>query len=337
MAALPPHLSRAARYCADTFNGAVAAAALSAAWDLGLLDELADADSLDVCAFATRRDVHLGGLRAILAALASREIVVLNAEQATVARGPGFEEAFKNRGFFYWLTRGCSELFTDLTDLTLNEQRADRVMHRDSRAISVACRAIARTFFDPPLRELIDDLPFRTVADLGCGSADRIIMLARQRPSIRAVGIDVAHGALAVSKEAVAEAGLEDRITLIQDDVLAMSPRPEYQDVDLVTCFLMGHDFWPRDNCVRTLRGLREVFPNARNLILGDTCRSTDLPGPALPMFTAGFETVHAVMDQYLPTFEEWTSVLEEGGWTRADQRLIDLPASSFIFRLIPA
>ncbi|TNH22688.1 methyltransferase domain-containing protein [Micromonospora orduensis] len=337
MTALSPYMSRDARYCADTFNGAVAAAALSAAWDLGLLDELAHSDSMDVRHFATRSNAHLGSLRAILAALASREIVVMDAERTTAARGPGFDEAFKNRGFFYWLTRGCGELFTDLTDLTLNEPRADRVMHRDSRAISVACRSIAQTFFDPPLRELIDGLPFGTVADLGCGSSDRIIMLAQQRPSIRAVGIDIAHGALAVSKEAVAEAELEDRITLIRDDVLSMSPRPEYEDIDLVTCFLMGHDFWPRDNCVRTLRRLREVFPNARNLILGDTCRSTQVRGSEMPMFTVGFETVHAVMDQYLPTFEEWTSVLEESGWTRADQRLIDLPAFSFIVRLTPA
>ncbi|MFG1892308.1 class I SAM-dependent methyltransferase [Micromonospora sp. NPDC049051] len=333
----PLHLSRDERYCADTFNGAVAAAALSAAWDIGLLEELAEKDALDVHRFAAGRDVHLGAVRAILTALASREIVVLDPLRKTASRGPGFEDAFKNRGFFYWLTRGCGELFTDLTRLTLNSERADRGMNRDSRAISVACRSIARTFFDPPLRELLDGMSFTTVADLGCGSADRIIMLAQQWPSVRAVGIDVAQGALAVSKEAVADAQLGHRITLVEDDVLTMAPRPEYRGVDLVTCFLMGHDFWPRENCINTLRRIRQVFPNVRNLVLGDTCRSTDVHGTDLPMFTLGFETVHAVMDQYLPTLEEWHSAIEESGWKRADERLIDLPAFSFIFRLTPA
>jgi SAM-dependent methyltransferase len=209
-------------------------------------------------------------------------------------------------------------------------------MRRDSRAISVACRSIARTFFDPPLREILDGIDFTTVADLGCGSGDRIIMLAEQRPDIRAIGVDIARGALGVAGEAVQEAELLDRITLIQDDVLNMSPRPEYTDVDLVTCFLMGHDFWPRDNCVKTLQQLRENFPNLRNLVLGDTCRSVGVEGPDLPMFTIGFETVHAVMDQYLPTLDEWYSVIEESGWRRTDQRLIDLPAFSFIFHLTP-
>jgi len=209
-------------------------------------------------------------------------------------------------------------------------------MRRDARAISVACRSIARNFFDPPLRDLLDGIDFTTVADLGCGSGDRIIMLAEQRPS-RAIGVDIALGALDVAREAIREAKLEERITLIQDDVLNMPPRPEYADVDLVTCFLMGHDFWPRDNCVKTLQQLREIFPNLRSLILGDTCRSVGVEGPDLPMFTVGFETVHALMDQYLPTLDEWYSVIDASGWRLADQRLIDLPAFSFIFHLTPA
>jgi SAM-dependent methyltransferase len=322
-----------ARYCADTFNGAVAAAALNTAWDIGLLDELADADAVDVAEFTARTGTHPGAVGKLLLALSSRRIVVVDDATNVARRGPGFDEASRTRGFFYWLTRGCGELFTDLTTLV----RADRPMSRDARAISLACRSIARTFFDPPLRDLLDGVDYSTVADLGCGSGDRIIMLAEQRPDVRAMGIDIAAGAVTLAREAVREAQLEDRITLTRDNVLEMSVRPEYADVDLVTCFLMGHDFWPRDNCVQTLRQLRENFPNLRNLVLGDTCRSVGVDGPDLPMFTLGFETVHAVMDQYLPTLEEWYTVIDESGWRLADQRLIDLPAFSFIFRLIPA
>lgn len=336
MTAAPAQLLEEARYCADTFNGAVAAAALSAAWDIGLLDELAVRDAVDVPEFAARTGTHLEAARKILVALSSRRIVAVDAGPNVARRGPGFDEAFRTKGFFYWLTRGCGELFTDLTTLVRTDERAERQMRRDAGAISVACRSIARNFFDPPLRDLLDGIDFTTVADLGCGSGDRIIMLAEQRPS-RAIGVDIALGALDVAREAIREAKLEERITLIQDDVLNMPPRPEYADVDLVTCFLMGHDFWPRDNCVKTLQQLREIFPNLRSLILGDTCRSVGVEGPDLPMFTVGFETVHALMDQYLPTLDEWYSVIDASGWRLADQRLIDLPAFSFIFHLTPA
>ncbi|KAB2343771.1 MULTISPECIES: class I SAM-dependent methyltransferase [Actinomadura] len=337
MTAATTHLPKEARYCADTFNGAVAAAALSAAWDIGLLDELADRDAVDVPEFTARTRTHPEAVRRILVALSSRRIVVVDAGPNLARRGPGFDEAFRTRGFFYWLTRGCGELFTDLTTLVRTDERADRQMRRDSRAISVACRSIARNFFDPPLRDLLDGIDYTTVADLGCGSGDRIIMLAERQPAIRAIGVDIAPGALTVAGEAVRDANLTDRITLLRDDVLNMSPRPEYADAELVTCFLMGHDFWPRDNCVKTLQKLRETFPNGRNLLLGDTCRSVGVEGPDLPMFTLGFETVHAIMDQYLPTLDEWYSVIDESGWRLADQRLIELPAFSFIFHLTPA
>lgn len=330
-------LSDEAQYCADTFNGAIASAAVSAAWEIGLLDELERAGRVGIDEFSAASRAHPDVVRAILVALSSRRIVTLDPARTAATTDVGFESAYRTKGFFYWLTRGCGELLTTLPAKVLEEDRQGDFVRRDSRAISVACRNIARTFFDPPFRELLQGVDCATVADLGCGSSDRLIMLADQMPQIRGIGIDVAAGAITVSKEAIAEAGMEDRISLVQDDVLNLAPRDEYAAVDLVTCFLMGHDFWPRENAVTMLRRLRESFPNAKNLIIGDTCRSTGVDGPGHPMFTLGFETVHTVMDQYIPTLDEWSSVLEESGWRIADRRMIDLPAFSFIYRLTPA
>ncbi|WP_442738383.1 class I SAM-dependent methyltransferase [Streptomyces pseudogriseolus] len=324
-------------YCAETFNAAIASAALSAAWETGLLDELATTRRVVAEEFARSNDAHPEVVRALLVALSSRRIVKLDADRAVATTDVGFDNAYRTRGFFYWLTRGCGELLTALgTKVTYKDRQGDYI-HRDARAISVACRSIARTFFDPPFRELIEGIDFGTVADLGCGSGDRITMLANLRPELRAVGIDIAEEAISVAEEAVEKAGFGDRITLVQDNALHLTPRPEYEDVELVTCFLMGHDFWPRDVCVKTLRELRATFPNLKHLVLGDTCRSTGIEGVAFPMFTLGFETVHTVMDQYLPTLEEWEGVLEESGWRVADRRTIDLPAFSFVYRLTPA
>ncbi|GAA2468818.1 MULTISPECIES: class I SAM-dependent methyltransferase [Streptomyces] len=330
-------LSEEAQYCADTFNGAIASAAISAAWEIGLLDELERAGRVGIAEFSATAGADPGVVRALLVALSSRRIVTLGPERTEAATGAGFADAYRTKGFFYWLTRGCGELLTTLPAKVLEHDREGDFVRRDSRAISVACRNIARTFFDPPLRELLETVECTTVADLGCGSSDRLIMLADLMPETRGIGIDVAAGAITVSKEAIAAAGMEDRIALVQDDVLNLSPRDEYADVDLLTCFLMGHDFWPRDNAVTTLRRLRETFPNAKNLVIGDTCRSTGVHGPEHGMFTLGFETVHTVMDQYIPTLDEWSSVLEESGWRIADRRMIDLPAFSFIYRLTPA
>jgi hypothetical protein len=161
--------------------------------------------------------------------------------------------------------------------------------------------------------------------------------VVRDHPGTFGMGIDIAQGALSVAKEAVSEARLENRVTLVQDDVLDLTPNEQFAEVDLLTSFLMGHDFWPLENCRRTLRQLREVFPNAKGLLLGDTCRSTGVAEGEYPLFTLGFELVHATMGQFLPTLGEWETALEGSGWKCHRRELIDLPAFSFIYHLIPA
>ncbi|WP_018685587.1 class I SAM-dependent methyltransferase [Actinokineospora enzanensis] len=320
----------------ETFNSALATAALSAAWEVGLLDRLHVDGPVSVEKFAVDHDLHAPTLLAVVRALAARRIVVLDG-RGHAEPGPGFADAFRTKGFFHWLVRGCGELLTaNLPALAHNDRRDDAALRRDSRAISVACRDIARNFFDPPFHDLLAGLDFDTAADLGCGSGDRVLGMLAGRPHARGIGIDIAKGALSVAREAVDAEGLGDRVTLHLDDALALSARPEYAAVDLVTCFMMGHDFWPMDQCVRTLRGLREVFPNARSLVLGDTCRSTGLDAD-FPMFTLGFELVHAAMGQFVPTLDEWHAAFDQAGWLIADRRMIDLPPYSFVYHLRPA
>lgn len=323
------------RYCADTFNGAVAATAISAAWEIGLLDDLDRTGTVTLSDFADRSGCHPPLLHALALALSGRQVVEYD---GTVVRpGPGFAEVFRCKGFFYWLTYGSGEIFSQLPRLIRTRDRETRQLRRDSAAISIACRGIGRTFFDPPLADILDGIEAHTMADLGCGGADRIVGLVRQRAGLRGIGIDIAAGALTVARQAVHDEDLADRVTLVRDDVLNLPAREEYRDVDLVTCFLMGHDFWPAENCAKTLRRLREVFPLARNLIIGDSCRSTGAPADGYPLFTLGFELVHAVMDQYLPTLQEWEVALADCGWRRVEHRTIDLPAFSFIDHLVPA
>jgi hypothetical protein len=118
--------------------------------------------------------------------------------------------------------------------------------------------------------------------------------------------------------------------------------REEFAEVDLLTCFMMGHDFWPRENCVATLRRLREAFPKVRRFLLGDATRIL-LDGARsehavteddVPVFTLGFELGHAMMDVYLPTMDEWDGVFAEGGWRCVNKRLIESLTLSVVFEL---
>src|SRR5262249_3518883 len=128
--------------------------------------------------------------------------------------------------------------------------------------------------------------------------------------------------------------GLGDRFSFELADVRALEFRDEFAHIDLLTCFMMGHDFWPRDSCVTSLRRLRAAFPNVRRFLLGDTARSTGIPPAEVPVCTLGFEVGHAVMGVYLPTIDEWDEVFAEGGWHCLEKHLIETPAASVIFEL---
>jgi phenylpyruvate C(3)-methyltransferase len=330
-------LGGASSSCAQIFNSTVVAAAISAAWELGVLDELHHHSRLNVAAFSHGRGLHEESVRAILAALANQKIVQSCHDRKTLTPGPCFDEIYQTKGFFYWLTRGCGELFSTLAAKAPNGARAGSFIRRDMRAVGIATQDIGENFVDPLFHSILDRLSFATAADLGCGSGHRLACMAATRPDFRGIGIDIAPAALAVARETVREMDLAERIQLVQADAAALTPRPEFADVELVTCFFMGHDFWPRESCVESLKRIRTAFPQIRHFLLGDTYRCDGLADAQLPIFTLGFEVAHAVMGQYVPTLTEWVEAFEEAGWEYVEQHHIDPPPFTVIFHVRPA
>ena len=325
---------RTAVEASDIFNSAVATYAVAAAWELGALEALERDGALDAADFAARHELQYATTRAMFIALASVGVVRRHGDQ--ISLGPNFDDVNRGKALFHWLSRGCASLFAQMPVIAQQANRSGQFYQRDAAAISYACRDINARFFDPVFHIALAGLSYARVADLGCGSAERLIQIVRGRDGLAGVGVDIATGALDVARAAIAEAGLVDRVTLIQQDVLAIEPRPEFAGVDLVTCFLMGHDFWPRENCVRTLRRIRAAFPGVRRFLLGDTTRTPEFPDDQVPLFTLGFETAHAMMGVYLPSLDEWEQVFPEGGWRLARRHTIDMPAASVIFELVP-
>ena len=325
------------RAIADVFNSAVAAAAIGAAWEVGALDHLDQHGKLHVEQFADDHDLDPDATRAMFQALGAAGIV--ERSDVHVVTGPHFTEALRARSLFHWLVQGSGALFAAMPSVLRRANRTGAFYTRDAAAIGYACREINARFFDPVFWSVMSglDFPFTRVADLGSGSGQRLLDIMRAYPNTTGVGVDIAAPVLEFSTSELTAAGLIDRVTFIEADVRALHPRPEFATVDLLTCFMMGHDFWPRPNCVATLRRLREVFPNARRLLLGDTARTTAYADPDLPVFTLGFEVGHALMGVRLPTLEDWHGVFAEGGWHCTATHLIETPAASAIFELEPA
>jgi SAM-dependent methyltransferase len=325
------------RAIADVFNSAVAAAAIGTAWEIGALDHLDEHGKLDIGQFADDRELDVDATAAVFQALASVGVVERTDEH--VLPGPHFAETQRARSLFHWLVQGSGALFSAMPRVLPRAARTGSYYSRDAAAIGFACREINARFFDPVFWSVVSglDFPYTRIADLGSGSGQRLLELVRATPGATGVGVDIAAPVLEFSTGELAAAGLADRVSFIEADVRALDPRPEFADVELLTCFMMGHDFWPRAECVATLRKLREVFPNAKRFLLGDTGRTTEHADGDHPVFTLGFEVGHALMGVKLPTLDDWRGVFAESGWTCKAEHLIETPAASFIFELEPA
>ena len=87
------------------------------------------------------------------------------------------------------------------------------------------------------------------------------------------MSIDLAGPATKYAKVEASKRGFKNRLPFIEGNVRQITYRDESAHVDLVTCFIMGHDFWPRENCVVTLQRSQKAFPKARRFLLGDMTR----------------------------------------------------------------
>ena len=335
------------REVANIFNSAIAAAGIGAAWELGLLDELRNQNKkLDVHEFATQHDLDSASMQGLATALAAVNVVERR-DQGTIVAGKLLDEAYRRKSSFHWLSLGSGELFARMQYVLRNENRlGDNFYRRDPAAIAYACRDINRDYFDPTFWKAMNGLDYtpHSVVDLGSGSGERLMQILDRYPGATGIGIDVAGPANEVAARESLERGFGHRLSFMHGDARKMSYCDDFSQVDLLTCFMMGHDFWPRDNCVATLQRLRKAFPKARRFFLGDATRilvdgtrsKHAVSDDNIPCFTLGFEFGHAMMGVYLPTMEEWDGVFVEGGWRCVERHLIESFTLSVVFELEP-
>jgi SAM-dependent methyltransferase len=322
------------------FNSTITAAAISAAFELGLFEILEDERPLVVATFCRAHQLDPATVRAILYALGCFDIIRLDGGHDRVSRGSLFAEVFRQKGYFMWLVRGYGRMWQNLGELARLEHwptppSDPGTALRDGRFIAQASCDYGAVFVDPTFDTILDAGPCTVVADLGCGSAGRLQRLIGRHPGLRGIGIDINPDSVDLAREAVRRARASERITILHGDVRRLDPISLFREVDVLLCFFMGHDLWPRPQCLEVFRSLLDVFPQVERFLFCDTYRSNAPPSPGLPTFTLGFEVSHAVMGQYVPSEAEWRDLFEESGWCPADWRPINIPYSS-IFDLRP-
>ncbi len=139
----------------------------------------------------------------------------------------------------------------------------DRIAHRYDLLNRVLSLGIDQRWRRRTVRALALDGSAR-VLDLATGTADLALLIARQGPDVRVVGLDPAERMLAVGREKTTRAGLDDRVELITGDAQTL-PFPD-DAFDGVTIAFGIRNVPDR---VRALREMRRVTrPGGRVAVL---------------------------------------------------------------------
>lgn len=240
------------------------------------------------------------------------------AEVAPTARG---RHAHRVRGYFTATVGGFGDVFRSLDSLALGRDSFASGALQDGHLTALGC-AQNWTFQKPLFDEATAGLAFTHAADIGCGAATRLIHLVESRPGTTGIGVDVNAEACQLARQNVKRAGLDDRITIVQADMLDVvsdpAAYPQVAEADLVTSYFILHHFVGGEIGGRPfLTAFREAFPAARHVVVADGF--TEEPGeraPVTPLFTLAYELFHDVMGIDLQTHAAQRRHFADAGFT---------------------
>lgn len=139
----------------------------------------------------------------------------------------------------------------------------DRIAHRYDLLNRVLSLGIDQRWRRKAVQAL--ELPAAArVLDLATGTADLALLIARQGPGVRVVGLDPAERMLAVGREKTRKAGVDDRVELITGDAETL-PFPD-QSFDGVTIAFGIRNVPDRPKALREM--LRVTRPGGRVAVL---------------------------------------------------------------------
>jgi len=137
---------------------------------------------------------------------------------------------------------------------------------RDDRLVEVYDAECPWSGDDEYFLAAVGEVPGARVADVGCGTGQALIALARAFPAITATGYDVHPPAVERARRAAAAAGVADRVAFQVLDVTAGLP----ESFDVITTFDVVHD---AVDPLGLLRSIRDALrPGGRYLCLEINC-----------------------------------------------------------------
>ncbi|MEU2358672.1 class I SAM-dependent methyltransferase [Streptomyces misionensis] len=310
---------------------AAAAAFLEMAEEIGIsaLLDSGNGFTVDDAALAAH-DVPTSELAKFLRAMAAAGLVSASpGDQAFVAR-PGFATVRHEAGYVAWAMNANRPYLANAREFLRDSKEAEAKYARDGRWVAVSSRWVgSQGFYPPAFAEIVAGRP-RRVIDLGAGTCGLLTNLLQELDDSAGVGIDLSAAACAEASRIAAQAGLSERLTVVNRSIQSLTDDPSpLKGADLVHAAFVMHDLTADtdafDGVLRTCR--TELERRGGKMVVVDAVPfSTSERERA---FSALFTYLHAQsMGVELPTQEWWEAAFRRAGFTSVHSTALRMPGS---------
>lgn len=133
-----------------------------------------------------------------------------------------------------------------------------------------------------------------TVLDLGCGAAQFVTHLAKLRPDVRFIGIDISQEMLSLGQNNLRVAGVEKQVTLLQADMCNFTKDVASRRIDLICSLYSLHHLPTAYELGQCLQQINTIYQKDRCAVwLFDLCRPHN--HRTAPLFTEVFSPLSSV------------------------------------------
>jgi hypothetical protein len=170
---------------------------------------------------------------------------------------------------------------------------------------------------DPLVIEVIKGLkPKRTICDLGCGTADRLIKVC-QATGLPGLGLDDDSGAFRLAARLTRD---NPNISVEKGDVSHL--KGIWEDVEILMQSFMLHDINPESEALRMLKSYKDHFPHCKYLIVVDIVAIEDDSSVHMP----GFDYVHGLQNIEPRKYQEVVSLFQKAGYKIKKEYQVGMP-----------
>ena len=283
--------------------------------NIGFFDEIQRKEKVNPRQFADEGDLDPGILDALCDYMRLMGVFRKEGESFLLDKKGHFFVSYL-LGWFD-LVHGYEEVFHNLEALLKKERTYGKDLYRRPEHVARGSGEASKLLYFPVMIGLIKDKGYKQVLDLGCGDGTFLIHLCQQATHVQGVGVDISGEAIESGRAKVERHGLEDRIRLLEGDVLKLDRlSPKLREVDAATVFFVFHEFLSesRERLIQVLKDFKDSFPKT-DLLVCEAVWHDPEELPPMPGPIAEYQLFHQISKQKLVKRETWQEIFRDAGF----------------------